>query len=191
MKRQQTVMFGTAYRIWQITCTGIGPVLFRIWTMACRQAQISVVLVAMVLGAAPALAETLGKMEITIAGRKQTLKIDDSSAGVDTFWAVGPVSILVQGNKGGTIQIGFDEEGVGLARGGYMIVTSADGSIWQDVDGSFSVTVTRADNVPPRFSVAGQFEGVIEYNGITHPVTGRFDVLLPRQNFAPTPPPNP
>jgi hypothetical protein len=159
--------------------------------MAGRLARISVVLVSVALGAAPAMAETLGQMEITIAGRHQILKIDDSSAGVDTYWAVGPVSILVRGKKGGTIQIGFDEDGVGPARGGYLIVTSADGSIWQDVDGSFSVTVTRADNVPPRFSVAGQFKGVIEYNSITHPVAGRFDVLLPRQNFAPTPPPNP
>jgi hypothetical protein len=148
----------------------------------------SVLLISILSPSNPALAETLGKLEITLAGRTQVLSVDDSSGGVDTYWAVGPVSILAQGKRGGTIQIGFEEDGVGLARGAYIIVTSADGSIWEEVDNSFFVTLTRADNVPPRFSVAGMFKGRIGYNGTTHPVSGTLDVLLPRQDFAPTPP---
>ena len=87
---------------------------------ACRfWRSASVALLSVWMAATPALAEKTGTLDLSIAGRKQTLTIDDSSAGVDTYWNVGPVSILVKGKKGGTILLTFDENGLGPAAVSY------------------------------------------------------------------------
>ncbi|MEZ5752104.1 MAG: hypothetical protein R3D60_09085 [Paracoccaceae bacterium] len=144
------------------------------------------------LAPVPALCEQIGELSLTIGSRAQTRPVTDDLAGVDTWWNVGAVSIHVVGAAGGTILLTFGEDGTGPARYPHLNITAADGSLWQDVDGSMRVQITRADNIPPHFSIAGHFEGRIEpvAGGTSHPVSGRFDVVLPRQNFAPTPGPD-
>lgn len=139
--------------------------------------------------ATPIFADRLGTLHLAINGKSQRVTIDDSSAGVDTYWAVGPVSIFGSGGNGGTVLLTFDEDGTGAARAPRLTITTASGQVWQDVDGSLSVTLTRADNLPPQFAVDGSFAGTIEHAGKRVPVKGTFQVLLPRQDFAPTPPP--
>lgn len=147
---------------------------------------------ALIGAAAPGAAETLGKLDISIAGKRQSLKVTDARAGQDTYWNVGSVSIHVTGKNGGTIQLMFEENGTGRGRGARLSVVAADGGLWQDSDGSLKVDITRADNRPPKFAVAGTFSGMIEpvKGGTAYPVSGSFDVLLPRQDFAPTPGPD-
>jgi len=144
------------------------------------------------IAAAPAFSEEIGAFSLTIGSQSQTRPITDDLAGIDTWWDVGAVSIHVVGAAGGIILLTFGEDGTGPATGARLNITAADGSSWQDVDDSLRVQITRADNIPPRFAIAGQFEGRIEpvSGGTSHPVSGRFDVVLPRQNFAPTPGPD-
>lgn len=144
------------------------------------------------VAALPAFSDQIGELSLTIGSRSQTRPITDALAGVDTWWNVGAVSIHVVGAAAGIILLTFGEDGTGPATGAHLTITAADGTPWQDVDGSLSVQISRADNIPPNFAIAGRFEGRIEpvAGGASHPVSGRFDVVLPRQNFAPTPGPD-
>jgi hypothetical protein len=161
----------------RIECMSLKPLFLTAW---------------LALAAAPAFSEQIGELSLTIGARSQTQPITDDLAGVDTWWNVGAVSIHVVGAAGGIILLTFGEDGTGPATGARLNITAADGSSWQDVDGSLRVQITRADNIPPNFAIAGRFEGRIEpvAGGASHPVSGRFDVVLPRQDFAPTPGPD-
>lgn len=140
---------------------------------------------------APVFADVLGEMTFTIADRSQTRPVTDERAGLDTWWNTGGVSIQMNGRNGGTVVLTFTETGVGPAEGPHVMMIAGDGSAWQDVDGSMTVDLTRADNRPPLFSIAGSFSGRIEPvgGGGSFSISGRFDVVLPRQDFAPTPGP--
>lgn len=150
-----------------------------------------VIFLSMMSAGAPAMAKDIGILEITIAGRKERLVIDDSRAGVDTYWGVGPVSLYVDAGKGSSVHLTFNENGTGPAEGPRITIISEDGSVWTDVDGTLSGTITRADNVPPKFDIAGTFKGRIENSGKSLKISGRFNALLSRQEFAPTPGPDP
>ena len=150
----------------------------------------SVIFLSVLIAGAPAMAKDIGSLEITISGRKERLTIDDSRAGVQTFWAVGPVSLYVDAGDGSSVHLTFNENGTGAAEAPHITITSEDGSVWSDVEGTLSATITRADNLPPKFRIAGTFKGRIENGETRHKISGRFEALLPRQDFAPTPGPD-
>ncbi|MCB1397989.1 MAG: hypothetical protein KDJ98_18885 [Rhodobacteraceae bacterium] len=149
------------------------------------------VAVGLLVAAGPVWADVLGEMTFRIADHSQTRPVTDERAGLDTWWNTGGVSIHMTGQNGGTVLLTFTENGSGPAQGPHLAMIAGDGSAWQDVSGSMTVDLTRADNRPPRFSIAGSFSGRIEpvAGGPSYPISGRFDVLLPRQDFAPTPGP--
>lgn len=153
--------------------------------------RLGIMAVGFMAAGAPVLAEVLGDMTFVIAGDSQTRPVTDERAGLDTWWNTGGVSIHMNGRNGGTVLLTFTENGVGAAQGPHVTMIAGDGSAWQDVSGSLRVDLTRADNRPPLFSIAGSFSGRIEpvSGGRSYPTSGRFDVVLPRQDFAPTPGP--
>ena len=52
-------------------------------------------------GATGALAEALGRLDLRMGQATHRMTIPDGSGGTDSYWAVGPVSILAVGPGGG------------------------------------------------------------------------------------------
>lgn len=134
-----------------------------------------------------ALAEALGTVKLRIGGSRYSMTIPDHTGGTDSYWAVGPVSILALGPQGGTLRLTFDENGKGLASGVTIELRDKDGNLWVEGDVESTVTLTRAANIPPDFGIAGTFDAKLGQNGTTAEISGSFKAVLPRQDFAPTP----
>lgn len=140
---------------------------------------------------APAFGGTLGTLSLTVGDTVQSLVITDEFSGVETWWNTGGVSIRVRGQNGGSVQLTFTENGPGPAEGPHITIVGGNGAEWQDVSGTMRVLLERADNRPPQYALTGTFSGQLEpvAGGTSLPFSGRFEALLPRQDFAPTPGP--
>ena len=145
----------------------------------------------LVILAVPAFGGTLGTLSLTVGDTAQSLLITDEFSGVDTWWNTGGVSIRLRGQNEGSVQLTFTENGPGLAEGPHITIVGGNGTEWQDVSGTMRVALQRADNRPPQFALTGTFSGQLEpvAGGSSMPFSGRFDAVLPRQDFAPTPGP--
>jgi hypothetical protein len=155
-----------------------------------RIAAIILALLIQPLVANSAPAGPLGTLQLVIGGTPFQMVIPDSTAGQATWWNLGPVALLAVGPNGGIVRLEFDEDGVGATKAASLAMTDASGGAWADLEDTLTVTLTRAANAPPNFDIAGTFKGELARGERRIGVSGRFQALLPRRDFAPTPPPN-
>lgn len=155
-----------------------------------RILAISLALLVQTLAASSAPADQLGTLQLVIGDTPFRMVIPATTAGTETWWDLGPVALLAVGPNGGTVRLEFDEDGVGRAGAPSLEMADASGGAWADVDDTLSVTLTRAANVPPDFDIAGTFQAQLASGDRRIGVSGAFQALLPRRDFAPTPPPN-
>ena len=137
------------------------------------------------------LAKPPGTVKLRLNGTTDQMTIPEGTGGTDSDWAVGPVSILAVGPGGAsTLRLTFDEIGKGSASGATIGLHSRTDQVWTQGQIASTITLTRAANIPPDFGIAGSLSGWLGHKTQIVTISGSSKAVLPRQDFAQTPPDN-